>query len=182
MEPTFSWYTTVPNIKPLEQGDLLNRFPVINLPASLTERPAEMEVISQSFNVVVMTQSCDIVKFSDEDSVILCPRYSLSEAKTRTGKTLNNKDGWNKLRKGSYVSLHLINKCSLINHEFEYQVIDLQRIFTVPLSLVKQVAVNQGERVRLLPPYREHLAQAFTRQFMRVGLPIDLPQEFPLSR
>ena len=27
------------------------------------------------------------------------------------------------------------------------------------------------------PPYREHLAQAFARFFMRVGLPIDIPEE-----
>jgi hypothetical protein len=29
--------------------------------------------------------------------------------------------------------------------------------------------------VRLLPPYREHLAQAFARFFIRVGLPVDVP-------
>lgn len=30
------------------------------------------------------------------------------------------------------------------------------------------------EHLRLLPPYREHLSQAFARYFMRVGLPQDL--------
>jgi hypothetical protein len=29
--------------------------------------------------------------------------------------------------------------------------------------------------VILLPPYREHLSQAFARFFMRVGLPVDIP-------
>ena len=32
-----------------------------------------------------------------------------------------------------------------------------------------------GTKVRILPPYREHLAQAFARFFMRVGLPVDVP-------
>jgi hypothetical protein len=27
----------------------------------------------------------------------------------------------------------------------------------------------------LLPPYREHLSQAFARFFMRVGLPVEVP-------
>jgi hypothetical protein len=34
-----------------------------------------------------------------------------------------------------------------------------------------------GNRLRLCPPYREHLAQAFARFFMRVGLPSDIPEE-----
>ena len=29
--------------------------------------------------------------------------------------------------------------------------------------------------LRLLPPYGEHLSQAFARFFMRVGLPVDIP-------
>jgi hypothetical protein len=32
-----------------------------------------------------------------------------------------------------------------------------------------------AKRLRLLPPYREHLSQSFARFFMRVGLPIDIP-------
>ena len=32
-----------------------------------------------------------------------------------------------------------------------------------------------ARRLRLLPPYREHLSQSFARFFMRVGLPIDTP-------
>ncbi len=40
-------------------------------------------------------------------------------------------------------------------------------------SLLKQ----RGQpRLRLLPPYREHLSQAFARFFMRVGLPVQVAQ------
>ena len=35
------------------------------------------------------------------------------------------------------------------------------------------VKCNDG-LVTLLPPYREHLSQAFARFFMRVGLPLDI--------
>ena len=31
------------------------------------------------------------------------------------------------------------------------------------------------QRLRLNPPYREHLSQAFARFCMRVGLPVDIP-------
>ncbi len=47
--------------------------------------------------------------------------------------------------------------------------------FGVKLTSLKDLAVRRSPRPRLLPPYREHLAQAFARFFMRVGLPVDIP-------
>jgi hypothetical protein len=45
-------------------------------------------------------------------------------------------------------------------------------IFTVPRSFLEALLQEQQlPRLRLLPPYREHLSQAFARFFMRVGLP-----------
>jgi hypothetical protein len=40
---------------------------------------------------------------------------------------------------------------------------------------IEQGDLFDGRRLRLLPPYREHLSQAFARFFMRVGLPVDIP-------
>jgi len=51
--------------------------------------------------------------------------------------------------------------------------VDFHRIFVLPKPLVASVARSVGPRLRLRPPYREHLAQAFARYFMRVGLPHD---------
>jgi hypothetical protein len=45
----------------------------------------------------------------------------------------------------------------------------------VSTDVVREVAAEQGDGIRLLPPYREHLAQAFARFFMRVALPVDIP-------
>lgn len=189
---SFNWYAIVSITDPLEQGDLLDNFPVVTLSEELSEIEPTMETRSEEepeekpieapvkeYRVIVMTQSCDLVKFTDSSQVIVCPLYDLREAKTSRGDKLDNANGWGKLIRGNYVGLHLLNKSDLQDHEFNYQVVDLQRIFSAPLSLIKQVAANQGDRVRLLPPYREHLAQAFARQFMRVGLPIDLPRRYP---
>ncbi len=41
--------------------------------------------------------------------------------------------------------------------------------------LLEACPVFLPSRLRLLPPYREHLAQGFARFFMRVGLPVDIP-------
>ncbi len=38
---------------------------------------------------------------------------------------------------------------------------------------LETLLLNRNQpRLRLLPPYREHLSQAFARFFMRVGLPV----------
>jgi hypothetical protein len=70
---------------------------------------------------------------------------------------------------------HLLNRCELSGLEHDFLVVDCRSLFGVPLSVVKELASAQSPRVRLLPPYREHLAQAFARFFMRVGLPVDVP-------
>jgi len=54
----------------------------------------------------------------------------------------------------------------------EIRVVDFQDLFTVPRSFLEALLrKRQTARLRLLPPYREHLSQAFARFFMRVGLP-----------
>jgi hypothetical protein len=64
----------------------------------------------------------------------------------------------------------------LLGQEFDYSLVDLGSLFSLPTGLVRDLAERQGQRSRLNPPYREHLAQAFARFFMRVGLPVDIPK------
>ncbi len=48
---------------------------------------------------------------------------------------------------------------------------DFRKLYTMRKELLQQHAETLGPRLRLVPPYREHLSQAFARYFMRVGLP-----------
>lgn len=183
--PSFSWYSLASETFPITQGDFLDSFPVM-VPAieTLTEIPVgESPITLKAFldkaNVVIMTQSCDFQKMSDTDPVILCPRFNLSTAKLGE-KSLNTAGAWGNLRKGAYNSLHLLSNCTISGYEFEYQIVDLRRVYSAPYIFVKEFAKKQGNRVCLQPPYREHLSQTFARQFMRVGLPIDLPEDFPV--
>ena len=54
------------------------------------------------------------------------------------------------------------------------RIVDFGRIFSLPKRYVQEFVASQGRRLRICPPYREHLAQAFARFFMRVGLPQDI--------
>lgn len=47
---------------------------------------------------------------------------------------------------------------------------------TLPLAFLRDQSMATAKRFRLLPPYCEHLSQAFARFTMRVGLPVDIPR------
>jgi len=61
------------------------------------------------------------------------------------------------------------------NLSISHQVIDFHEVLSLPLAfLTAWVHASGMNRLRLLPPYREHVSQAFARFFMRVGLPQDI--------
>jgi hypothetical protein len=69
----------------------------------------------------------------------------------------------------------MLNKCELPCFNNEFLVVDFHNVYGVPYAFLDSLLKGQGKRLRLLPPYREHLSQAFARFFMRVGLPVDIP-------
>ena len=70
---------------------------------------------------------------------------------------------------------HVLNECKIPGLEQDFALIDFHALFTLSVQLAQEFANQAGSRVRLLPPYREHLSQSFARLFMRVGLPTDIP-------
>jgi len=60
---------------------------------------------------------------------------------------------------------------------YHYLVVDFKNVYSINRSTLNDTVKNLKNRIRLLPPYREHLSQAFARYFMRVGLPQDIAIE-----
>lgn len=165
----FDWYDIVES-NDLEQGDILFdfEFPVVREP--IGDGPPVVDFLT--YDVIVMTQSCDIPKASIEH-IILCPIRELKDAAT-LHPMFGDASGKENLRRGNVFAYHMLNDCALSNFERDYMVVQFERVFERPKSSVKTFVEMQERRLRLLPPYREHLAQAFARFFMRVGLPIDI--------
>lgn len=160
----------------LEQGDLLPSCPIILPPHGLTEQligikegdELQLPTPINFANLIIMSQSCDLTHEGKIDQVLLCGHVPASSA----GKELRNA-----IRRERSPARHMIEKCEIKGFEFERQIIDFRTIYTLPIDLVKAFAESLGKRVRLLPPYKEHLSQAFARYFMRVGLPRPLDEE-----
>ncbi len=177
-DPSYDWYQIVSG-PAYTQGDIFKGCPIpVPAPdeaffeAAIRERDqAQAQIIVRTATLIVLTQACDIEQ-NKVDSIVLCPVFTFAEAAEQRGE-LASPGGKNKLKGGQYFFLHLIN--SDVEIGFEYGVVDFRVLYTLPADFLKLVAARGGERPRLLPPYREHLSQAFARYFMRVGLPIDIP-------
>ena len=77
-----------------------------------------------------------------------------------------------KIRRGDKPAYHLLDQEPEAGLAFS--LVDFHRIYSAPKTYLLELARNQIPRIRLCPPYREHLSQAFARYFMRVGLPADI--------
>ncbi len=180
--PEYRWFAVVRD-DTLAQGDILRDCPVFVVPGDLdvdslpvdesAERIPEARFEYRFFDVVVMSQTCDLVKGREKlHDVLLCPLYTQSDFEEGELAYLA---GWENARKGKFPAYHVINACELPRHESRPLIVDFRQVFSLPLAFLRSFAERRDERIRLLPPYREHLSQAFARFFMRVGLPVDIP-------
>jgi hypothetical protein len=173
----YPWYEAVEG-EQVDQGDCFFALPIIRPvydARALDEPPEEhdLETNISYLNCIVMTQACDLA-YDKVDEVTLCPFQAL-EGFQAANPTYNNKGAVQRIQRGREPALHLLNEWD--DPPMALSVVSFREIYSVPYDFVRAFAARAGRRLRLLPPYREHLSQAFARYFMRVGLPqeIELP-------
>ena len=172
----YPWYETVEG-EVIEQGDFLLDFDIF-VPNSATAGGGQLVGQLKTFDLVVMTQTCDIAH-GKVNGLLLCPWWDLwrfVDAAKANGENLGA-EVRESLRRGNLPGYHLLNEASQDEIKIGIGLVDFHDVHTAPLDQVKAFATSAGKRLRLRPPYREHLAQAFARFFMRVGLPVDIPSE-----
>jgi len=186
---TNAWYEEVEATTRITQGDMILNCPLIAWsvePFQLSGRN-EAEVLRSRTNavqadVVVMTQACDL-EYEKVSNVVLCAHVSLVEHHEIWAEELNSKGhnptdrAWRRycedIRDGYVWNLTILNAGSGESLTNENRIVDFHEIYTVPRDFLELLLSQRQElRLRLLPPYREHLSQAFARFFMRVGLPM----------
>jgi hypothetical protein len=155
------------------QGDIFERCPVFAPPSNLkVGATKECQFSYEERDVIILSQSCDMEQ-KKITQVLLCLVSDLSE---HTRDHLSTPQGKEDARKGSLPGVHMLAACTLPDFKRGIRIVDFHSIFSLPLPFLSSLAAANGKRVRLLPPYREHLSQAFARFFMRVGLPTDIPK------
>jgi len=171
MEEKYPWYDVVDGGEELLQGDFINECPVVVPPSEISD---EVQVRVFNYNVIIISQSCDLGQ-RNLDLVLVCPLWSLSDFEMKSS-FYKSRRGKEALRRGYLPGYHLLNKSDLEGFRTDdYLVVDFRSVYSVPFDFILDLSAKRGRRLRLLPPYREHLSQAFARFFMRVGLPVDIP-------
>lgn len=169
--PPFSypWYAAMAG-DDLEQGDILESCPVFLPPSDLASHVRSEAIFRwETRDLILMSQSCDLVRGREKiTDVLFCAVWKRSEINLAL-------DQLEQVRKGGVPTLHILAECSLNSLQREVSVVDFRCVHSLPVQFVRERCVSTGRRLRLLPPYREHLSQAFARFFMRVGLPVDIP-------
>ncbi|MDI1290970.1 MAG: hypothetical protein PSX37_13595 [bacterium] len=127
-------------------------------------------------DVVVMSQTCDLVpgQKSDMKFAVLCPLWTLAHAE-KVNETFRASLMKEECRRGYMPGYHMLAACESPAWPRDVLVVTFKEIVSLPIPLVRTIAASVPERARIRSPYREHLAQAFARFFMRVGLPSDIP-------
>jgi hypothetical protein len=197
-----AWYEVVEASTRLTQGDIIFDCPIstwaeeakVNgasaASAEVPEATPQTESLKKRHeiiaeDVIVMTQACDLEHGKVSD-VVVCPHYALSYFREHIWKPdqerkqqKTNSETWQKhfkgMADGHLWNLCVVNSSAIEGHAMEHRVVDFHAIYTVPRDFLESLLKErQKPRLRLLPPYREHLSQAFARFFMRVGLPAPL--------
>ena len=176
------WYEAVAADAGLLQGDLILDCPLLvwKQDPELKGAGADEELAGLfeivAGDVVVMTQACDLEQ-GKVSEVVVCSMHSLEEMRKLWAQKQPGagEKAWQKffekINSGSVWNLAVLNRGEVDGLKTPHRVVDFHEIATLPLIYLQRIAAKRGPRLRLRPPYREHLSQSFARYFMRVGLP-----------
>ena len=177
----YPWYELIDNMDEITQGDIIKGCPVPilkNFIGDETDKIIDAEI--ETIDGIIMTQACDIAN-NKVDNIILCgiiPKDDFEKQMLEQGRSSKEiKRNIEGIIRGQQNAFHIINNYKTKEFSQDYYIINFKDIFSIPVELAKNIAQTNGKRLRLCPPYREHLSQAFARYFMRVGLPINIHME-----
>ena len=116
--------------------------------------------------VLAVTQTCDLA--NDKTTVATVATVFDARRLVEDG-TLKSADVKGPLRAGRIWGMYFLPADAAL--ELGEMIIDLRRLHTVPLALLRELCRVGKRRARLQAPYREHLAKHFADTFSRIGLP-----------
>ena len=181
------WYSVIDyeDKASFEQGDI-----IYNCPHFITTVVGDTcEARIERYNVVILTQTCDIVN-DKADKILVAPWSPLTklfeenlankQKENPQKKELSRKDKnslFRHLKDGIRPRYHMLNKDDEKGLT-DYPILDFMHTYSIPIQELQKVAKEQKTIIRLNSPYKEHLSQAFARFFMRVGLPATIKNPF----
>jgi hypothetical protein len=199
------WYEVVDDDS-LDQGDIIPGCPVLHAVegedgagAVADLRPVTALVLTQTCDLAQSKVESVVVcavwpvtrvvlqdpKFREEAadtaqrSKLLMPQIDAADADARITEIIDRskaiKKEFNAIIKGERPPFAMLEK-----HDgtpsTPRSMASFQHVYSLPRAVLTRMAQKANPRLRLLPPYREHISQAFGRYFSRIGLLQDIPR------
>jgi hypothetical protein len=159
-------YELPANGAPIDQGDLIDRCPILRfdkLPLDTNSREA---VGFDSRRVIVLTQTCDL---ANEKTTIANIAEVLDAQLLVDEGILKASDVKGPIRSARVWGLYFLPADA--NLGLPEMIVDLRRLHTIRLDLLRSLCQAGHRRARMQALYREHLAKHFADTFSRIGLP-----------
>jgi hypothetical protein len=160
-------YGTPAADEPLTQGDILDACPIFGLDVPAGGADLDASPARWRERVVVLTQACDLAhtKTTKVLVALLHPAQILVERGILKAPTIRDA-----VRRGLVYGWYFLPAAPAPVPLAE-SIVDLHDLHTIARAVLDRL-IADGKRIcRLLPPYREHLAQHFAVTYMRIGLP-----------
>lgn len=151
---------------PLDQGDLIDSCPVVSIHDFQVGQADSAKVEVDLHRVIVLTQTCDLAN-AKVDEVIVASVFEAQDLVDR--QILKPADVKGPLRGGRVWGLYFLPAQADLG--LGEMIVDLRRLHTVRLDLLRTLCRAGKRRARVPPLYREHLAKHFADTFSRIGLP-----------
>jgi len=147
---SYPWYEAVAGAV-IEQGDLLMQCPVLSPISDLTWPLPKDEIpgVVNMYDLVVMTQSCDLTNDKVKD-VIFCAHVDLNHAAQIDGALAKN-DAQQSILKGYRPRYAMLAASDIQELPMNVRLVDFGRVFSLPKSFTNQFASKNGKRLRLCP-------------------------------
>ena len=160
------WYEVVSGPK-LEQGDVLTN---ISAPRAVQDdnAPGGFRIRLGRGDYVVLSQTCDLEN-SKLQEVLLADISDYQSAANSTDRA-RSKAFRKALVQGTDWAYFLLPEFEGPPN-FSWSIINFHYLFLIDVGACTRQAERLGSRLRLVPPYKEHLAQSFGRYMMRIALP-----------
>lgn len=173
------WFEVVPSGGELSQGEIALSFPVV----TVYYEAKTIKATSGHADVIVLTQSCDIEQ-NKVENIILGRVLDIEEYRKQwtdnqisSGQTPTDKSWTRELERigdGARPQYALLNGCEIPDGPtVPRRLVVFSTVYTVPLAASREFvnSPTNGDRVRLISPYREYLSQRFAWYLMRPALP-----------
>jgi hypothetical protein len=153
--------------EPLTQGDMLDACPIFALDVPATGVDLDASPARWRERVVVLTQACDLAQTKATKVLVALvqPAQLLVDQGVLKAQTIRDQ-----LRRGLVFGWYFL-PAAPAPIPLPESVIDLHDLHTIPRAVLERLIADGNRVCRLIPPYREHLAQHFAVTYMRIGLP-----------